>query len=377
MKAALAAALAALRASPACSAALAALMAGSAGAGATALTRLAAEGTTRLDQPALLPTGLLLADAALGLAAGAWTAAILAATAGPNPERTREVDLLHAIGFTPLQAAVSIALRPLLPAAAGALAGAAAVAATTHVDPAGGAAASLAVAGVQPLPAAATVLCVLAAVALAAAGPAIRAGTPHPLRAPVGGSRLHRFLDRWPLPRCLTLGGADAFTLPAPTLLTAASASAVTGGALALSEDLLRPGSAPVPPALLAGFAGLSALYILAGVGGALLLQARERARDLAVLRALGMAPGQIGAMLFAQAILPCLLGGLAGIPAGLAVHTALLGMPGAATYVVPLGIPAPLLIAPAGALLAALALARLMAPRAARRFPAGALGRP
>ncbi len=52
-----------------------------------------------------------------------------------------------------------------------------------------------------------------------------------------------------------------------------------------------------------------------------LLLNTRERARDIAILKALGMTPGQVVAMVTASACVLGAVGGLLGIPAGTALY--------------------------------------------------------
>src|SRR2546422_915214 len=54
------------------------------------------------------------------------------------------------------------------------------------------------------------------------------------------------------------------------------------------------------------------------GVFNTLLLTTRERVRDIAILKALGMTPGQVTAMVTASAGVLGLVGGLLGIPAGI-----------------------------------------------------------
>ena len=68
----------------------------------------------------------------------------------------------------------------------------------------------------------------------------------------------------------------------------------------------------------------LAAVLALIGVGGVfntLLLNTRERIRDTATLKALGMSPRQVIAMVAASAALLALVGGLMAMPAGLALH--------------------------------------------------------
>ena len=71
--------------------------------------------------------------------------------------------------------------------------------------------------------------------------------------------------------------------------------------------------------------AAVLALIAVAGVFNTLLLNTREHARETAVLKALGMTPLQVLAMVAASAVLLGSVGGLLGLPAGVAVHRALM----------------------------------------------------
>jgi putative ABC transport system permease protein len=67
--------------------------------------------------------------------------------------------------------------------------------------------------------------------------------------------------------------------------------------------------------------AGVLALIGIGGVFNMLLLNTRERIRDTATLKALGMSPRQVIAMVAASAALLALVGGLMAMPVGLALH--------------------------------------------------------
>lgn len=71
--------------------------------------------------------------------------------------------------------------------------------------------------------------------------------------------------------------------------------------------------------------AAVLALIAVAGVFNTLLLNTRERARETAVLKALGMTPLQVLAMVTASALLLGSVGGVLGLPAGVAVHRAMM----------------------------------------------------
>src|SRR5205807_1788531 len=67
--------------------------------------------------------------------------------------------------------------------------------------------------------------------------------------------------------------------------------------------------------------AGVLALIGVGGVFNTLLLNTRERIRDTATLKALGMSPRQVMVMVSASAALLALVGGLVAMPAGLVLH--------------------------------------------------------
>lgn len=76
--------------------------------------------------------------------------------------------------------------------------------------------------------------------------------------------------------------------------------------------------------------AGVLALIAVAGIFGALLLSIRERARDIAVLKALGMRPAQVMLMVAAAAAVLGVAGSALGVPAGVAAHRVLMTTVGA-----------------------------------------------
>lgn len=66
-----------------------------------------------------------------------------------------------------------------------------------------------------------------------------------------------------------------------------------------------------------------------AGVFNTLLLNTRERVRDTATLKAIGMRPQQVMLMIGAPAVLLALIGGIIAVPAGVALNRLLLGLIG------------------------------------------------
>jgi putative ABC transport system permease protein len=76
---------------------------------------------------------------------------------------------------------------------------------------------------------------------------------------------------------------------------------------------------------VLAALVAVLAAIAVAGVFNAALLTTYERVRDTATLKALGMTPGQVIGMVVASACVVGVIGGIAGVPAGMWLHQALL----------------------------------------------------
>jgi len=72
---------------------------------------------------------------------------------------------------------------------------------------------------------------------------------------------------------------------------------------------------------VLFGIAGIVALIAIAGVFNTMLLSTRERVRDTATLKTLGMSPRQVIAMVTTSAGFLALVGGLIAVPAGVALY--------------------------------------------------------
>jgi putative ABC transport system permease protein len=75
---------------------------------------------------------------------------------------------------------------------------------------------------------------------------------------------------------------------------------------------------------VLLGIAAMIALIAVAGVFNTILLNTRERLRDTATLKTLGMSPQQVIAMVGASAGFMALLGGLIAVPVGVALYRVL-----------------------------------------------------
>ena len=72
---------------------------------------------------------------------------------------------------------------------------------------------------------------------------------------------------------------------------------------------------------VLAGLALVLGLIAASGVFNTVVLNTRERARDIAILKAVGMTPHQVTAMVLATVAVLGVLGALVGIPAGILLH--------------------------------------------------------
>jgi putative ABC transport system permease protein len=72
---------------------------------------------------------------------------------------------------------------------------------------------------------------------------------------------------------------------------------------------------------VLFGIAGIVALIAIAGVFNTMLLSTRERVRDTATLKTLGMSPRQVIGMVATSAGFLALVGGLVAVPAGVALY--------------------------------------------------------
>ena len=80
---------------------------------------------------------------------------------------------------------------------------------------------------------------------------------------------------------------------------------------------------------VLAGLALILTLIALAGVFNTVVLNTREKARDIAILKAVGMTPQQVMTMVMASVALVGVFGAAIGIPAGFALHRNILVLMG------------------------------------------------
>jgi putative ABC transport system permease protein len=80
---------------------------------------------------------------------------------------------------------------------------------------------------------------------------------------------------------------------------------------------------------VLAGLALILTLIAVAGVFNTVVLNTREKARDIAILKAIGMTPQQVITMVIASVALVGVAGAAIGIPAGIALHRNILVLMG------------------------------------------------
>jgi putative ABC transport system permease protein len=96
-------------------------------------------------------------------------------------------------------------------------------------------------------------------------------------------------------------------------------------GADLTTTDLIGP--VQTIDSVTAGLAAVLAVIAVARIFNTVLLSTRERVRDVAVLKAIGMTPAQVLAMVVTSAGVLALVGGVLGVPVGLAVHHVLTGV--------------------------------------------------
>jgi putative ABC transport system permease protein len=112
-------------------------------------------------------------------------------------------------------------------------------------------------------------------------------------------------------------------------------AYAVALGTSAPGSNIDLPGNSGIDTAFvliestLAGLALILALIAIAGVFNTVVLNTREKARDIAILKAIGMSPGQVTSMVLASVIVLGVIGAAVGIPAGIALHANILALMG------------------------------------------------
>jgi putative ABC transport system permease protein len=110
------------------------------------------------------------------------------------------------------------------------------------------------------------------------------------------------------------------------TRLTRASGGEVGAGPTASSDTSV---SLLLVQAVIAGLAIVLVTIAVAGVFTTVVLNTRERAREVAILKAVGMGPRQVVTMVVASVAALGLVAGLAGIPLGLTLHARVLSLMG------------------------------------------------
>ncbi|GAA4241302.1 ABC transporter permease [Actinomadura meridiana] len=165
----------------------------------------------------------------------------------------------------------------------------------------------------------------------------------------------------------------DALSAAAPGL------SVATGAERGDAEDLAVAAARPDIVEIAGSFGGIAIMTALVIVGGLIVLSVRERAREFALLRAVGATPGQVRGRLVRETarigVPAALAGGVLGLGLGAAMHAAMRH-----EGVLPDGFglslsPLPALAAVAVTLLAAVGTAFLAALRVSRIRPVEALG--
>ncbi|TDD96080.1 ABC transporter permease [Actinomadura rubrisoli] len=173
----------------------------------------------------------------------------------------------------------------------------------------------------------------------------------------------------------LTGGKADAKALRA----AAPGLTVATGSARGDAETLAVAAARPDILELGASLGGVAVMTALVVVGGLIALSVRERAREFALLRAIGATPWQVRRGLLGETarvgVPAALLGGVLSLAAGAGMHAAMIRK-----GVLPDGFglslsPLPVLAAFAVTLLAATATALLASVRLSRIRPVQALG--
>ena len=294
------------------------------------------------------------------------TGAVLATLVGGRVvAQAREIGTLKATGLTPGQVARVLVAEQLGLAVVGLVVGVVAGRFLTPVFTTK--AASLLNASETPsfdpvraLIVAAIVLSMVMLFTLLPALHAARRTTAEALAGAVGGStrrsRVGRVADRLGLPVPATVGARGAFARRGRTLLTVLAlaltfTSAVATLGMEASLDVgTDPGTAPpisglVTPrfdpvnddagedAILRPVAyGLDALLLFVGLVNlvaTLLLTTRERVRDLGILGAVGMTPRQVSGSLVSEQMLVAGIAALVGLPLGLLLFRAAVGMSG------------------------------------------------
>jgi putative ABC transport system permease protein len=260
---------------------------------------------------------------------------IAAVAAGTVLAGYRRIGVLKSIGFTPAQIAATYLAQLGVPVLAGALAGTVLgslwVLPQIQESPVFGVSVAVPVWVDLAAPAG-----MLALAALAALVPALRAGRLSAVQAitagqaprAVPGRAAQRLAGRLPLPRPVTAGLAAPFTRPARSAATLATITiGLTAAVLAvglssqITKIVLSIGVAYIDRSLFQKLTWLVVVLAAVGVFATLLMQARERVRDLGIHKALGMTPRQVITMVACWAIAPAIIATAIALPAGVVLE--------------------------------------------------------
>jgi putative ABC transport system permease protein len=293
--------------------------------------------------------GKLVAVEQRALTVGGWLLGLLAVASvavlvgGRMAEQTRRVGLLKAVGAGRALVAAVLLLEDLVLALVAAAAGLAIglLAAPLLTNPGAGLIGS---AGAPSLTASTVELVVAVALAVAILGtliPAVRASRLSTIRALANAARTPRrrgkliaLSTRLPLPVLLGLRlatrrpqrailAATSIAITVTTLVAVLTVHTDQGGPLAGFSAIDNPRHDRVNHALLA----LSIVLILLAAINALFITwstAIDARHQLTIARALGATPDQVAAGLSAAQVIPAIPGALLGIPAGIALISAL-----------------------------------------------------
>ena len=292
--------------------------------------------------------------ALLLLASGAVLATLVG---GRLLARLRQLGLLKAAGLTPLQVASTVLLEQVGPALAGAVIGIGVGVAATPLFVVRSAA-LLQASETPPLRVSDIALvlgAVLVSVAVFTFAPSWRAARRTVASLLSGSSpkrhrsRLYGLAERLRLPIPVTLGARDSFARPGPAALTALSlaltvAAIVSTLSMEASLDVVSApvatppqaeGAAPLPAfdpvdddagegarlrPIVYGLDAVLLFVALTNLLATILLSLRERRRNLGLLKAAGLTPGQVTTSFLTSQAGVAIVAALAGIPLGLAV---------------------------------------------------------
>ena len=260
---------------------------------------------------------------------------IAAVAAGAVLAGYRRIGVLKSIGFTPAQIAATYLAQLGVPALAGALAGTVLgslwVLPQIQESPVFGVSVAVPVWVDLAAPAG-----MVALAGLAALLPAVRAGRRQAVQAITAGQApraapghaAHRLAARLPLPRPVTAGLAAPLARPARSAATLATITiGLTAAVLAvglstqITKIVLSVGHAYIARALFLRLTWLVVVLAAVGVFATLLMQAREKVRDLGIHKALGMTPRQVITMVSSWAIAPAVIAVAIALPAGVALE--------------------------------------------------------